>query len=263
MPLPRLHIEELEDMEWVPRFLRHGIVRNVSFTVRLARIYDPLVEVFERFLRATRARTVLDLASGYGGPVVTMTGALRRRGVEPPRFILSDWNPHRERFKALATEEPGISFVRERVNALDPPSAVRGHPRTMFDAIHHFPPETAARILRNAADHSQGIFVAESTDREACQLPRVAAGAILGSLLSPLAMRPFDLREAFFTWTVPAIPLMVAHDGIASTFKRYTEAEYWGLIEKSGSRGFEWEVGKRKGGVTYVVGVRKRKKSKF
>lgn len=260
MPLPRLHIEELEDQPWVPQFLRHGTVRNVSFTVRLAHIYDPLVPVFGRFLERTRARTVLDLASGYGGPVVTMLEALRRRGAEPPRFILSDLHPNLPRFRHLTAGDPSISFEGRPVDALDPPARLRGHSRTMFDAIHHLPPEVAGRLLESAARESPGVFIAESTDREAYQLPRVAVGVYLASLLSPLAMRPFDPREAFFTWAVPAIPLMVTYDGIASTFKRYTVEEYREMIGSIGRTPFEWDVGTLRGGVTYVVGVRKRGK---
>ncbi|MBI4362001.1 MAG: class I SAM-dependent methyltransferase [Euryarchaeota archaeon] len=253
MDLPRIHIEELEDQPWVPGFLRHGIVRNVSFIVRLARLYEPLVDVFVEYLRRTRARTVLDLASGYGGPVETMLEALRRRGLEPPGFVLSDFNPHLERFRYLKAQDSHISFVGGRVDALSPPARVRRYPRTMFDAIHHFTPGNARRILGSAARESGGIFVAESTDRALYQLPRTALGAYFGSLLSPLAMRPFSPVEALFTWGVPLIPLMVAHDGVASTFKRYTVEEYRGMVEPLGGR-FEWEVGSLRGGVTYVMG---------
>jgi hypothetical protein len=256
MEVPRLHIREIEDMEQVPKFLRHGIVRNVSFAVEFAGVYDELAEVFVEFLGKLKNNTLLDLASGYGGPVTTMLHAVKKRGIEPPRFVLSDFNPNIERFRFLSIEDSNISYFGGRVDAMDPQKEIRKYPRTMFDAIHHFTPENAGKILKNASEHSEGIFIAESTDRALYQVPRAGIGCFLASLISPFFMQPFSVKETVFTWAIPVIPLITAHDGAVSTFKRYTREEMWNIIDSAGKNDFVWEVGELKRGVTYLVGYR-------
>src|SRR5262249_52994119 len=129
----------------------------------------------------------------------------------------------------------------------------------LFSSFHHFRPEAARGILKDAVRSRQGIGVFEATQRS---LP-----ALLAMLLTPLFVllitpfiRPWRLSRLFWTYLLPVVPLVVLFDGIVSCLRTYTPAELRALAASvPGSDTYVWEIGEQRGRpgtlpVTYLVG---------
>ena len=69
--------------------------------------------------------------------------------------------------------------------------------------------------------------------------------------------RPFRLGRIFFTYVIPAIPLMTIWDGAVSLLRLYKPEELLG-IAKAAVPEYEWKAGRLKSGigisVTYLTG---------
>ena len=78
----------------------------------------------------------------------------------------------------------------------------------MFAGLHHFQPDDARRILRNAFDRRCAIGVFEGTART----PAGIIGATLipfGVLLMTPRIRPLTAFQLVFTYLIPLLPLMI------------------------------------------------------
>ena len=74
MPLlPRAHLFEFNDRDWVPESLRDTIVETLSRSLDWGGFLRPLAPVIDDFLSAAGTREVLDLCAGAGGPAVMST----------------------------------------------------------------------------------------------------------------------------------------------------------------------------------------------
>jgi hypothetical protein len=171
---------------------------------------------------------------------------------------LTDYFPNDAAFRAIAAEAPGkIDYVSQPVDATDVPAREPGL-RTLFNAFHHFRPADARRILAGAVRTGRPIAVFEVVGRQL--LP------ILGILLSPLQVwllwplvRPRRAAWFFFTYLVPAIPLLVLWDGLVSCLRVYSEAELRALTSRLDAPGWTWDVGRIRLGrapahATYLIG---------
>ena len=96
MTLPRLHLFEFNDSTWAPVALREALIESLSRALDWGRMLQGLTAPFGEFLARTGATEVLDLCAGAGGPAVVLVRALRRAGKVPPRFLLTDLQPHPE-----------------------------------------------------------------------------------------------------------------------------------------------------------------------
>ena len=101
-------------------------------------------EIIAHSLEAQNSDTVIDLCSGGGGPLPALQPLLP--GVN---FIRTDLHPRE-----------GV----RKVDVLNMPADLHGV-RTMFAAFHHFAPDDAVKILRNAADTGQSLCIFEATSR--------------------------------------------------------------------------------------------------
>ena len=250
----RFHLFEIEDQSWCPAVIRDGITDYLQFTISAAKPYAPIAGRLTEVIRESGTSAVVDLCSGAGGPWPTLVDAIT--AVTPVSVTLTDLHPNvdaLERVRALAPD--AIDYRVESVDATRVPRDLRGT-RTLFTSFHHFPPDAARQVLRDAADAGVPITVFEATNR--------GIAAILVTLLSPIivllatpAIRPFRWPRLFWTYLVPVIPLAVLFDGIVSCLRTYTPAE---LLELSrGIDGYRWVAGEEraKGPVplTYLTGT--------
>src|SRR2546423_8130199 len=117
MIFPRLHLFEFEDQPWFPALVRDLATDYLCLVQSALRLERPIVPVLATALRATRAREILDLCSGGGGPALSLERALADLGVAV-RVTLTDRFPNRRAFQRIAQASRGqISFVAESVDA--------------------------------------------------------------------------------------------------------------------------------------------------
>ena len=117
-----------------------------------------------------------------------------------------------------------------------------GQARTLFEAFHHFKPEAAVAILRDAVTAQQPIAIFEFQRRELWDtlLPPMSIVPLVGGFLN-WKHTPFRWTKLFAT-LIPLIPLTLILDGIVSMLRTYTAQELAELAQKAGTNGYRWEV---------------------
>jgi len=263
--LPRVQWFEFHEQHWMPSSLRHAITRSITFDMWFLGCFrGELLRRFARWLERTGADQVLDIGSGAGGPVLALVRGLLRDGIEPPRFFLSDLYPDVGRYAAVSDRTPVwgdgdsrfVSFVHDPVDALAEPLAVDQRFFTLVNITHHFPPALLKRILGNLVRQGRGVFIIESFYRSLRFFPLMVA-SLLPSWLAPLMLRPFSWPHLVFGTVVPLVPLLMAHDGLATVLRSYNPDEWRALVAELPAEGYEWEIDRMRTGTVYVAGWRR------
>ena len=158
--LPRLQLFEFNDAPWAPQLLKETVVEALSRTIRWGHLMDGLVEPLARCLEAAGTATVLDLCAGAGGPAAVLSEAMARLG-HRAHFVMTDLFPRVPAWQALCAQAPDrLSFVPEPVDATQlSPALAEGRVAVIANALHHFPPALARRVLRGACERARGLFV--------------------------------------------------------------------------------------------------------
>ena len=150
-----------------------------------------------------------------------------------------------------------IQYYEQPVNAQAVPQELNGI-RTIFEGFHHFKPQEAVAILKDAVTQKQPIAIFEFQTR-----------SILDTLFSPLPLAvpaavllsfwhtPFSQWKLFWTLVV-FTPFILIFDGIVSILRTYTTEELAELAEQAGTEGFRWEVRETRdrgfGRITCLIG---------
>lgn len=221
MPIPRLHLFELEDQPWFPAVIRDLATDYLRFIEDSFRLHRPVVALLGEALRATHLEHAVDLCSGGGGPIPALQKELAANGMRVS-FTLTDRFPNMDAFRRGAAEsQGGISFSAEPVDAKAVPGNLIGF-RTMFNAFHHFAPADAVAVLRDAARARQPIGIFEIPDRRLHTLLPMLLLTPLMILLATPFIRPFRWRRLLWTYVLPLVPLTSWWDGIVSQLRAYT-----------------------------------------
>jgi hypothetical protein len=258
MPIPRLHLFELEDQPWFPAAVRDLATDYLHFIETKFALHRPAVGLLAEALRATGADHVIDLCSGGGGPIPALQKALAAEGLAV-RFTLTDRFPNVPAFERAAAASDGtIAFVAEPVDARSVPEELVGF-RTLFNAFHHFRPADALAVLRDAARAGQPIGVFEIPDRRLGTLvPLVLLTPLLVAVSTPF-IRPFCWRRLLWTYLVPLVPLTCWWDGAVSQLRAYKPLELERLAAEVEVDGYTWRagrvpIGSAPGRLTYLLG---------
>jgi len=242
--LPRAHLFEFNDRDWVPESLRDTIIETLSRSLRWGSFLRPLVPVIDRFLSAAGTREVLDLCAGAAGPALILSDEAERLGLSPPRFLITDLFPRVQIWTQAKRRRPhSIDFIPEPVDATRIPAFLsEGRARVIVNAFHHFQPDLARAILRNAVDSRAPIFISECFERDPRgALPLIPIG-IPSLLATPLLSPRNRLAKAAWTWLTPIGLAAGSWDAIVSTLRIYSERELRDLVAPFG-QGYEWTYG--------------------
>ena len=244
MALPRLHLFEFNDSSWAPRAIRDTIVESLSRTLSWGRLLSGLVAPFEEFVARAGVDEVLDVCAGAAGPACILVDEIRRAGRRPPRFVLTDLQPQVEAWQAARAHFPDeIRFVPEPVDATAIPHAIAGgRARVIINSFHHFTPELARSILRDAVADSAGVFIAEPWERNPLRFATFIPVGVLALLLNPLLSARDRMQKALLTFGTPAIVAVALWDGLVSTMRVYSRDELEAMVAPLGDR-FTWTFG--------------------
>jgi hypothetical protein len=258
MPIPRLHLFELEDQPWFPATVRDLATDYLHFIETKFALHRPAVRLLADALRQSRATRVVDLCAGGGGPVPALARELAAEGFAV-RFTLTDRFPNVRAFERAAAAAPGaIDFIAEPVDARRVRAGLAGF-RTLFNAFHHFRPADAIAVLGDAAAAGDPIGVFEIPDRRlATLLPLLFLTPLMVALATPV-VRPFRWARLVWTYLLPLVPLTCWWDGVVSALRAYTPAELEWLAGQVGVAGYTWRVrrvpiGSTPGWLTYLIG---------
>ena len=140
----RLHLFEIEDQAWCPRWLRDAMTDYLAAAHRAAQPYRIAADVLEPVLRRHGTTEIVDLGSGAGGPWPLLRPQLAARGLEL-RVRLTDVHPNAAAVARFRDEH--LCYVPDPVAAGAVPASWRGF-RTLFSSLHHFRPAEARALLQ-------------------------------------------------------------------------------------------------------------------
>lgn len=257
--MKRVHLIEIGDEPWCPSAIRHGVTDYCRFVTEASGAFNVVAPLLTEALRKTGARRVLDLGSGAAGPWLGLQPLLRTRSVDVP-VCLSDHNPNLEAMERASRLSGGaVTYHPKPVDATRVPAELSGF-RTMFSAFHHLRPDQARALLADAVAKGEGVGVFDWTRPPVWLFP-----LFLLLLLTPLRVmlatpfiRPFRWSRLFWTYLVPALPLVLLFDQVVSLLRMYSVPELRELT--AGLEGYRWDVGTVRCKpipirVTYLIGV--------
>lgn len=252
----RLHLLEIAEQPWCPRAVRDGVTDYLQFMGDAGKVYAAAAPLLAAAIDRGARADVVDLGAGGGGPWRSLLPLLRERGVAP-RVRLTDRHPNREAFARIAQASDGaITGDPRPIDAADVPPDLPGT-RTIFSALHHFRPDGVRAVLGHAAARGVPVAAFEATRRSVEALLLTALAPLFVLLVTP-ALRPVRWSRLFWTYVVPAIPLVVLFDGLVSCLRTYTPDELRALTAGIGADGYTWQVGETGDGpipVTFVIGT--------
>jgi hypothetical protein len=249
----RLHLFELEDFDWMPRAIRDGGTDLLDLGFDRMGFYDGVAPRLLAVLEASRAPRLVDLCSGGGGGTLQMRRKLRAAG-QAVEVVFSDKNPNEAGIARVhALGDPATRYRAESVDAMSGGGELEGI-RTMSGALHHFQPDAVRSLIAGVvARRAPLAFFDVAASPAIRKLPIVLAPLpmivnmlmlFVGSLFLVPLLRPFRFSRVFFTYVVPAIPLLVAWDGTVSALRAYTPEELLELARSvpDGDR-YAWDAG--------------------
>jgi hypothetical protein len=246
---------ELHDHRLFPRFLRDLVTDALQAMWNAQDTYGPIVSRLQQALREAETSRVVDLCSGGGGPWLRLSRDFAERGARGPNVCLTDIYPNRRAFERLG-KEARVDFCAEPVNAMRIPRELAGF-RTIFSSFHHFAPDEARAILKDAFDARQGVAVFESATREPRTLMAIFFLMPVLTLLLMPGIRPFRWLRLFYTYLVPVIPFTLWIDGLLSCLRSYSQSDFQELVSGMTAEDYRWDVGIERGrlvAVAYLIG---------
>jgi hypothetical protein len=262
----RVQLIEIHDQAWFPSFLRDEVTDDLQLLLNIGRPYADIVPQLREAIERAGADRVLDLGSGAGGPWLWLKDALERDGLHI-RVELSDKYPNAAARARVQADGTKLHYRDEAVDVTRVPQEMTGF-RTLFTSFHHFPPEQAREILRDAVKNRQGIGVFEIPGRRPLTLMLTPTVLIGDMLVVPfMRVRPIALAawRLIWRWVIPVVPLVLLFDGIVSCLRAYSPRELRELTSALGDCGYRWEIGCVKRGflrlpITYLVGYPARRR---
>lgn len=256
--MSRIHFVEICDKPWCPSFIRDGATDLLRCFEETGRYFDCIVDKLKKIVSHLNTRTIIDLASGGGGPWFRLYDQLKSTMDDGFELILTDRFPNQKIIEKIKNELPDeVKYYPEEVDARQVPSRLIGF-RTMFTSFHHFRPTEALAILQDAISKNQGIAIFEFTERNPVAILLIFIGPFMTFLMTPF-IHPFQWRRLFWTYLLPVIPLVLLHDGIVSCLRTYTPEEMKELISQIPASKYKWDIGKSRVPpglirITYTIG---------
>jgi len=257
----RIHLFEIEDLPCCPGVIREALTDFLFGLYHLSNVYKSTYGKINEILEKTGTRAIIDCCSGTGGPVLKLRNYLDTHQKKDVKITLTDKYHNLRSFEKFEKEYPEtIMGIGYSVDATKIPSSLTGL-RTFFSSFHHFKPEDAAKILKDAVKNEAPIAIFESTQRHPVDF--------FLALTSPLAVwiiLPFSKRLTFWkfvlTYIIPVIPFAFMWEYIISILRTYSLRELQALTQKIQAENYHWEFGKlksglRKKGVIYLTGYKK------
>jgi hypothetical protein len=233
----------------------------LQFTVTRGSGQKNLIPLIRKALREARTTEVVDLCSGGTGPWLNLQRQLADAEC-PVSVKLTDKYPHPEAVQQWNSgSDLPIEYVAESVDAMHVPAHLTGM-RTLFEGFHHFTPEGAEAILRDAAEQGASIGVFEASLKPPLG-PLILLFSPLMTILGYFLMTPFikprRFTRFFWTYLIPVVPLVTCWDGVVSLLRVYSPRELRELTGRISCEGYAWETGLASTGTpifsyTYLIG---------
>lgn len=223
--LPRVHLFEFMDLESFPASMRRRLTDCLRDVEAFTGLFNWAVPLVVRLLRGSGRRTIVDLGTGSGGPIVRLFPALVQAGALD-ELCLTDLYPHPE---AIAPQS-GLRYDTRSVDASAVPRDLHGL-RVLCNSFHHMPPEQAQAVLADAHAAGEPLLVLEALNRDPFAMVAAVSVAVMAWVVVPF-LRRFDVASALLWWLVPVIPVLLIWEGVVSCLRCYTRRELAQMVSK-------------------------------
>ena len=261
LKMRRVHLFEFTDLAWYPQTFRDIQTDYLQFVTTRGSGHKNLVPLFARALGSAGTTEIVDLCSGGTGPWLRLREQLRQAGV-PVTIKLTDKYPHPEAARKWAeASQHGIEYIIEPVDALNVPPHLTGM-RTLFEGFHHFQPEQASAILKDAVDKGVAIGIFEASLKPVLGwlfLLLSPLMTLLGYVFTTPFVTPRTCSRFLWTYLLPIVPLTTRWDGVISFLRVYSFEELNALTDPLECDSYTWESGQVPSGTpifnyVYLIG---------
>ncbi len=259
--MARIHLFEFNDMSWYPQAFRDIQTDYLQFASSLGSGHKNLIPLFQKALRCANTLKIIDLCSGGMGPWKNLIKQLHESGLAVTVTLTDKFPNPKSLSRMTADPTSGIEYCTEPIDALNVPEYMRGM-RTLFEGFHHFKPDQARAILKDAQEGGNAIGIFDAG--------LIPPFGILLLVLSPILtflayfmvtpfVKPFSFSRIFWTYFLPVVPLVTCWDGVVSLMRVYSVGELNDLVIPLRKSNYVWEIGQAGTGTPifdfiYVVG---------
>lgn len=251
--MERVQLVEFEDLSWVPSAIRDGGTDLLDFGFQRLGFYRGVVPKLASFLDETGSTRMLDVCSGGGGGALQALDALRAEGRDVHLTLTDRFPSSAGMARASARENERLAYHPTPVDALAIPAELEGV-RTMWGALHHFPPPAIEAMLASIVrSHEPLAFFDVAASPALRKVPIAIAPLAVALNVSTLFVAsvvmvpfisPFRASRWAFTYLMPLVPLLVAWDGTVSALRAYAPDELLAIARSvRGGDAYEWEAG--------------------
>ncbi len=221
--LPRLHLFEFMDLEFFPASMRRRMTDCLRDVEAFTGLFNWAVPLIVELLGASGRRSIVDLGTGSGGPIVRLFPKLVAAGALDD-LVLTDLYPNLEAIVA----QPGLRYDPRSVDASAVPNDLHGL-RVLCNSFHHMPPDLARAVLADAHAKGEPLLVLEALNRDPFAMVASVAVAVMAWILMPFLQR-FDVGSALLWWLVPVVPVLLVWEGVVSCLRCYTRGEFGRMV---------------------------------
>jgi len=91
--MKRVHLFEIEDLNWFPSFIRNHMTDFLQFLSNKSKIYKPIVNLLIDKIKKSGKHQIIDLASGGGGSYLWLNTQLQEK-IPGIKITLTDFYPN-------------------------------------------------------------------------------------------------------------------------------------------------------------------------
>lgn len=238
-------MKEFHETRYCPAVWRDLMTDFLAFFTYHVNPYKSTMPLLKNAMEKSGHRRIVDFAAGGGAYILKVLAAL---GPETDKYnaLLCDKFPNAESARRIEKLSGGrIKYIAESVDILDENEKPQGF-WTLFSGAHHFSPRQLKTFTECAVRQNCGIAFFEYSGRGILQavLPSLAV-PFLVLLLTPL-VSPFSWRRLFWTYIIPAVPLLMMIDGFISHLKSYSAAEFRRIVAETDAPGYKFECGRKR-----------------
>ena len=258
MYLPRIHLFEFEDQKWFPDLLREPLLNYLSFLIIELKVYNSVKDKLLHFIEQHNIESIVGLCCGGAGDFLSIADFLEQSD-RSLNVTLTDLYPNKSAFERAENLYPEtIEGYYKSVDATNVPESLKGL-RIIFTAFHHFQPNIAQKIIKDAIEAAEPIAIFEFSDRKLSSVLSTLLVAGITMLFLTPSMRPLRFNQLFWTYTL-ILPIIQTWDAFVSQLRSYTPYELENMVKSiEGHEKYNWNIGSSKHQklpftITYLMG---------
>ena len=247
--MKRIQLFEFEDQSWFPDFMRSSLTKLIKVLLRLTGLAESATHLVKSKLKELNTQKLVDLGSGAGGVMIDVYQGLKKdNDLKNIQLTLTDLYPNQSVIKNINDlEDPNLKYLSRPVDATKLAEAPEGL-KTIFNAFHHLPKDKARSVLQSSAKTNSPILIYEMSSNN---IPLIIWWLLLPVslvilIVMVLFMTPFvkqlTVKQIFFTYVIPIIPIAYAWDGQASFPRTYALSDFDELLKDVDQSSYKFEI---------------------